>query len=328
MGEKRFAELDALRGFAAIAVVLYHFREHLALPFQGYPLRFGRYGVQLFFCISGFVIFWTLARTPRLIDFAFSRYSRLYPAYWAALALCALAAALHGQPLSLAEYAANATMLETFLGVPYVDTVFWTLAIELVFYVWMATFFALGLGQKMAPLAGVWLALSAATAIAARVWVLPTWIDTYFLVSSIPFFLGGVAFYLISVEGWKRTYVAVIGGAMVVAGLRDWRELVVASLIFAAFAAAIAGRLRWIVNPVTGWLGAISYALYLTHQRVVFSPDRLPGWATLLAMLGCAFALASIVTYGIERPAMARLRAWYKRRKPLARAEGVSSANE
>ena len=50
-------------------------------------LRAGRNGVQLFFAISGFVIFMTLERTKKPLDFIVSRFSRLYPAYWAALLL-------------------------------------------------------------------------------------------------------------------------------------------------------------------------------------------------------------------------------------------------
>ena len=330
MAEQRFSELDALRGFAALAVVFRHYTWHAVLYFHDFPFKFsaGGYGVQLFFCISGFVIFWTLNRSSHLLDFAFSRFSRLYPSYWAAIALCALVAVTHGQTLSLTQYAVNATMLQTYLRVPYVDVVFWTLAIELVFYVWMGLLFALGLQRKMVHIAGVWLALSATAAIAARFVTLPSWIDTYFIVSSIPFFLAGVTFYLISVEGWKRAYVAVIACALVVAGLKGRGELAVAALIFAAFAVAVAGRLRWIVNPVTVWLGAISYALYLTHQSVwdglLFAVDGLPSWAAVLAMLAFALAVASVITYCIERPAMRWLRGWYKRRRsaPVAAEVG------
>jgi peptidoglycan/LPS O-acetylase OafA/YrhL len=70
----RFAELDALRGIAALMVVLYHYTTKYQ-ELYGHTgatlidLRAGRNGVQLFFAISGFVIFMTLERTKKPLDF-------------------------------------------------------------------------------------------------------------------------------------------------------------------------------------------------------------------------------------------------------------------
>ena len=80
----RLLELDALRGIAAMAVMGFHYTTlyshetgHLGeLPFE---VRYGNYGVHLFFMISGFVIFMTLERTRTAKDFIVSRFSRLFP---------------------------------------------------------------------------------------------------------------------------------------------------------------------------------------------------------------------------------------------------------
>jgi len=82
----RIQELDSLRGIAAVAVVLYHFTYRFGelYEFQTPPpfqVTLGQYGVQLFFIISGFVIFMTLNRTRRPLDFVVSRFSRLHPTY-------------------------------------------------------------------------------------------------------------------------------------------------------------------------------------------------------------------------------------------------------
>lgn len=86
----RFRELDALRGLAALAVVLYHLTTFMGDgPGLGGPpavsIWWGEYGVQLFFLISGFVILLSARRTRRPSDFVISRVSRICPVYWIAL---------------------------------------------------------------------------------------------------------------------------------------------------------------------------------------------------------------------------------------------------
>src|SRR5690348_9141450 len=81
----RIKGLDALRGVAACSVLVFHYTtnyqrvygHHGAMPFS-FP--YGPFGVQLFFLISGFVIFMTLEKTSRPSDFVRSRFSRLFPA--------------------------------------------------------------------------------------------------------------------------------------------------------------------------------------------------------------------------------------------------------
>ena len=137
----RIEELDGLRGLAAIAVVLFHYTTRYSEIYgreTGLPFEFpyGNLGVELFFGISGFVIFMTLDRTRSLGDFVVSRVSRLYPAYWAAIILTTAVVNLEGMTefmRSPFEITVNFTMLQSFVGVRAVDGVYWTLAVELAF---------------------------------------------------------------------------------------------------------------------------------------------------------------------------------------------------
>lgn len=138
----RLVEIDALRGVAALAVVLFHYTTRFTdlfkpgtLPAISFPG--GHYGVNLFFIISGFVIFMTLDKTQRPLDFVVSRFSRLFPAYWAAIFLTFFICHWLGLPGKLvgAETAlANIAMLHGLFGVAHVDGVYWTLEVELLFY--------------------------------------------------------------------------------------------------------------------------------------------------------------------------------------------------
>jgi peptidoglycan/LPS O-acetylase OafA/YrhL len=107
---ERVYSLDALRGVAALAVVFWHWqhfffagtgRNHLPReeqPFYEFASLLynrGHLGVQLFFCLSGFVFFWLYAeklseRRIAVSKFATDRFSRLYPLHLASFALVAL----------------------------------------------------------------------------------------------------------------------------------------------------------------------------------------------------------------------------------------------
>ena len=85
--KRRLLELDALRGIAAVGVMLFHYSViyYKLFPSMTHPLfqfRYGRLSVHLFFIISGFVIFMTLEKTRRPTDFIVSRFSRLFSTYW------------------------------------------------------------------------------------------------------------------------------------------------------------------------------------------------------------------------------------------------------
>lgn len=98
MNEKRrFVELDALRGIAAMAVVLFHYTSRFGEVFEvegfgGAPFQYGHLGVHLFFVISGYVIFLTISKCRTGRDFLVSRFSRLYPVYWGAMLVTILVA--------------------------------------------------------------------------------------------------------------------------------------------------------------------------------------------------------------------------------------------
>lgn len=81
--------IDAFRGLAILAVMAYHYTirwpdlygfEHTYSPIFG----LGKYGVHLFFVVSGLVITMTVLRSADAIEFAVRRFARLYPAFVAA----------------------------------------------------------------------------------------------------------------------------------------------------------------------------------------------------------------------------------------------------
>ncbi len=150
-GSSRLQSIDALRGAAALAVVLFHASKVNELTSPGAwigsaperVLAWGRFGVWLFFVISGFCIHlrWASqydAVTPPRLDFlAFwkRRFVRLYPPYAIALALYVAVLFLEGmKPTSEVWWriGLHLTLLNNLdpVAVDSINGVFWTLAIE------------------------------------------------------------------------------------------------------------------------------------------------------------------------------------------------------
>lgn len=147
----RLTYIDSLRGIAALLVVLMHNIQPIATGSVRTLIYDivdpGKVGVVVFFAISGFVIPFSFSKGPApLRRFAISRLFRLYPAYWLSMVgyLVLLAAAGATLP-SLTTILANVTMIQAALGQPNVLGVYWTLFIEVLFYILCAAAFAVGL---------------------------------------------------------------------------------------------------------------------------------------------------------------------------------------
>jgi peptidoglycan/LPS O-acetylase OafA/YrhL len=169
----RLEFLDALRGIAAMVVVIEHICELQWPGFATFTLerfRFGEFGVVVFFLCSGFIIPASLERRGSLRDFWIGRVFRLFPMYWAALAaVLVLHFGLHsyrGLPDTywthwLRYTAVNVTMVQDFTGVPLTLGQSWTLAYEMAFYVAVSILFVAGVHRRSAWIAGFGLVVSA-----------------------------------------------------------------------------------------------------------------------------------------------------------------------
>lgn len=164
----RLYELDVFRGIAAFSVLIFHYTSQYATLFQHSPelwfyFSMGRHGVEFFFMISGFVILMSLERTKRGLDFVMGRISRLYPAYWTAIILTFLVVTLTQTPklqVDAIAALANFTMLQGFFGISHVDDVYWTLQIELCFYVLMFALYQAKLLKHVEKIALGWLVVA------------------------------------------------------------------------------------------------------------------------------------------------------------------------
>ena len=334
-GNARLVELDALRGIAALAVVLFHYTSQFAALYPQAPqtalqMPHGHFGVNLFFIISGFVIFMTLDRTRTAMDFVVSRFSRLYPAYWVSVLLTFAIThwlGLPGKLVSAGTALANGLMFHGLLRVPHVDGVYWTLEVELLFYTGMLALFMLRQLDRLFVLVGGLLALRLVYWGAAQ-WAgvdLPYIVWRLLILEYLPWFALGLSTHaLLAPDPGSRRHrqaVLLVAGALLtlLVTAAPWLAPL-AGALFALVYGAASGRLGVLQLPMLVWLGSISYPLYLLHENIGWSvllrlaDAGWPPWAALLVTLLGALVLSHAISRSVEQPAMRWVRSRWKQR--------------
>ncbi|UQI48471.1 acyltransferase [Streptomyces sp. HU2014] len=324
----RLYVLDGLRILAALMVVMFHYvslrggwgQDTSDIFPELKPLaQYGWLGVEVFFLISGFVICMsTWGRS--LGDFVMSRVSRVYPAYWVAIGLTTLIVSLWPQVRQVHSYddvLTNLTMLQTGFGVWDVDGVYWTLFVELKFYVLFAIVVATGVTYRKCVLfCALWTVVAmTSTQVDSKLltmWAMPLY---------APYFVAGIAFYLMYRYRPTALLWGIAGLSLLLAqhhltkrvadnsthDIAVWpaRLIVLAAfVIMALIALGACNRIQW------RWLstaGALTYPLYLIHQYIGMTiiyalREKLPPYVLvaglIVAMMGAAWLLHRLV----ERP--------------------------
>lgn len=342
--KKRITELDALRGIAALMVVFFHFtmdHEQAALGFN-----LGATGVDLFFIISGFVILMTTERCKTWKDFVMSRFSRLYPAYWVAVtftSLLVVVALLAGyqqkHDINFAlRYVGNMTMFQYYMNIPNIDGPYWTLIIELVFYILMLVLMVtknlVNIEKIGAILLLVVFVFSGLFNLGVNDAIMQKIADAVPLIKYFPLFFSGILIYkmkLGKVTAWRLFLLACSYGLQLslfakcyeIRGFMSFNGYaLMLTIYYGLFLLFLADKLNFIVNKVTLKLGEISYSLYLIHQFISIKlviPTALKFgfnfWGAASAALIVSVTLALCINHFVEKPSLIYFRNWYNNYK-------------
>ncbi|MEO3870876.1 acyltransferase [Nonomuraea sp. B12E4] len=359
------AELDLLRFLAALAVVAFHFLVAYASVWDDRPAELfpalapvaglGILGVELFFIISGFVILMTVWGRG-LGAFARSRLVRLYPAYWLSLAAIAALYGLTGAKalnpkLSPGDYLLNATMFQRLFKVTDASGVYWSLWAELRFYLLIAILVIVGVTyRRVLVFAGTWLVATLTVKLLED--NVPTVIGEIVMPDYAPYFIAGMALYLIHKHGsaflpWL--YVAGgyglaipsalgrVGRRVEAAGFKnmpvtDLSVIITITLIFILTALVALGLLRLKPSRTLTALGGTTYPLYLFHSIVAVAlipllTGGLPPWAVVTITTLTAILLSYLVYSFAERPIQRLLKPRRPQQTPSAPAVQVEKAS-
>ena len=328
----RFPIIQSLRGFAALWVVLFHAEEGkqidrlmAALPhFVGDAVfRAGHFGVAVFFALSGFVIAHSLRDLPlngrTFGRFVLRRAVRLDPPYWMAIALAIafayLSARVKHEPYavpSLADLGAHMTYLQVILGMPVINTAFWTLTYEFQFYLFLAGILTLAAagrsGTAQAVAWGFMYVLAFVGAVGGFGWVR----EGVFLDLWPAFFIGSLCYRAVDD---RLARIALGPLVLAIAAVHNPTMLVSAATALFLLAATVTGiAQRRSRIPFAQHLGAISYSLYLTHNPLIgatgFAVRRVVGTSALADLVSLVVIVAACVVgaslfwWAIERPSL------------------------
>lgn len=330
----RIAWLDVLRGLAILLVVLYHFssRYNDLHPAHAYAVgvprvSFGWLGVELFFMISGFIIYFTIQRKATANEFLISRFARIVPPFWVAIVVCLGLELLRARLVGDAFAGGALDILFNFLLVAdlthsvVISGVFWSLFVEVKFYVVFAVLWAWFDMRKESTFLRAFVVLIVLAAINNFVRRYPLGFDINFF---LLFWVGIAACKYLFESLPLRRYVLVTAAATLCAFVYPNPErqtsLVLATLVF-AFAMVATPRLferyallEKLTAPLAA-LGRISYSLYLTHETIGYL--LMAVLAGIVASQAMGIAAAFLVSLGV---ALASYRYIERRDRAIARA--------
>jgi peptidoglycan/LPS O-acetylase OafA/YrhL len=335
-GRMRVEALDLLRVVAAVMVVVYHYTFHgpgaydltwFSVPAAAPVTKYFYLGVPLFFVISGFVIPYSAEGRP-LQRYVVARFARIYPGFLFCMTLTFLAVLLFGAPrleTSAMQWVANLFVAAPALGQPYMDSVYWSIVIEIVFYGWAALAIAFGLFDRRLPeLVTGWLLISLGNELFLDSGI----VRRLFITNYSGFFSAGLMLYLLfrgrqSPVVWALFLAATGFGAIQENWNADWQRarsvelssfVVVAGSVAAVLLVAAGTMIRRVPLPAALLLalGGLTYPLYLLHQIVgyvalnQFEGLALPPLGLLVGMTLSSIGLAWLVYRFVELPARRR----------------------
>lgn len=346
--------IDQLRGIAALLIIVYHglhvFSYHLRFgkPFafdnwlqsENVPLAAlleGHTAVTLFMVLSGFIFtYGTFGAQIRYGDFIYNRVLRIFPLF---VLIYVVGIYAFPQSYSFVGLLQGLLLQGNLPGSAYIEpftALFWTIAVEFQFYLLFPFLMSFQQRYGLRYLLLVILVCLIFRGIAVVLGANARDLSYTTIVGRLDQFALGMIIAVLAKRRPIRGAAAVAGLIAATAGLigalslfnqlggyplEAWYKILWPDLEGALWAAfiffylGVFNQLKTPINRLLGWIGLISYSLYLTHLIIVQVITRLDlmlardqpfqiaaSLTTLALALPLSLALATITYYVVERP--------------------------
>jgi peptidoglycan/LPS O-acetylase OafA/YrhL len=353
--QPKIAALDGVRGLAILLVFVVHYSVAWTMlfpaaandaSFTGFiadaAFSIGNAGVDLFICLSGYLIYDHLMRKPQRLSIYLSRRARrIFPPYLIVLAIYVVLmlldpgkSKLPDNPLAAVAYIAECALLvPNFFGHEPIVGIAWSLTYEMLFYLLLPLLIFAGRLRMRTTPTRIIILLGVATIILAVTWRVQSY-------ERIIMFVGGMLARDILVQ-WHYCfpkprvlealacaaaalalgYMASVRGAVPFTNPVFPETLYRAILLFVGFSTALAATLgvRGVLRQTFEFLplrllGEVSYSFYLLHNLVMrvalgFLIPRVPGglatpafWLAVPVVFAVCLLLGLMLFFAVELP--------------------------
>lgn len=347
--------LQIYRGIAAVMVVLYHVtvygREKLGFTFLQGLFSFGYTGVDFFFVLSGFIIFYVhgrdIGRPERAVSYLARRLARVYPIYWVVTSI-KVALVLGIPSFGQAYERLPGVVVKSYLLIPQTNLpvigAAWTLSYEMLFYVTFGLCILSGRKWGLS-LFCVWMGTVIAHALFGG--ALPGALQTFaaaFILNerNLEFALGVLSAYLVLQRRVPAPRLMIVGGVALFA-LSAWSvnqghqvssytlSFGLASFLLITGSALLDSQQHLVSPRPLVFIGNASYSIYLTHAMfinavmlLVSRVGRLNSMNPLLlvpVIVVSAIGASCLLYQVVERPLVAYLGARLRRLPTASKAQ-------
>jgi peptidoglycan/LPS O-acetylase OafA/YrhL len=269
--------ITELRGLAALLVMLFHFvsvsNNYLRNEYLIRIFAFGKYGVQIFFLISGFILTISLVRANYNLKnagkFLVKRFIRIEPPFIISLTIILVMLLIKGagQNIKIEELFTLPQVLYhlgywiPFTNYNWLSIVYWTLAIEFQFYILLALLFPLLKENKLLRMVSL-LAI-------ASLFFIHDLMTEFQLLYWIPIFVSGITLaFITSKRNEKLAYLYVVLAITNLITFIYYPIVISCFVIVTQCFIYFGNTLR---SQFLYFIGKISYSLYLTHTIIGFT---------------------------------------------------------
>ncbi len=320
----RIYGLDYIRAISAVLIILYHYTTQYDSSIGhmgGWTIQFpwGAWAVNTFFLLSGYLTLRSFKEGGW--RFLYKRFVRLWPAFVVCVLITSsfMALMMPDRLRSLKDILLNFTMFPTYLGAKAVDGVYWTLPLEILFYVCFAVLMIKKLRPHLLKILYIWVALMVGISVLG-----------FFGITPLP--LKALRILLIAQRGecfimglvvalWQKHKKIVLIPLIVLCSVNSFLNMGIGPTIwticfFVLILFLVYGnvkifreRPRTLIGKAFVKFSEISYPIYLLHQYIGFAIIRqleINGFVSQLWIfipIAISLMLAFAVHYLVELPA-------------------------